>query len=55
MSSCAVRIALAALAGGAVWVRRRNEGVQAQVPNLSEGAQCDLEILWTREKSECLS
>ena len=34
-------IALAALAGGVVWLRQRNKALA--VPMLSEGAQCDLE------------
>ena len=34
-------IALAALAGGAVWLQRRNKTVP--IPVLAEGAQCDLE------------
>ena len=44
-------IALAALAGGAVWLRQRNKGVQAQVPNLSEGAKCDLESCGPAKKA----
>lgn len=36
-------IALAALAGGAVWLRQRRKRAQAHVPNLADGAQCDLE------------
>ena len=44
-------IALAALAGGAVWLRQRNRRVQAQVPNLSEGAKCDLESCGPAKKA----
>ena len=36
-------IALAALAGGAVWLRLRRKRTQAQVPDFAEGAQCDLD------------
>lgn len=36
-------IALAALAGGAVWLRQKRKQLRAQVPDLSEGARCDLQ------------
>ncbi len=45
-------IALAALAGGAVWLRQRSRRMQAQVPDLSEGAQCDLETCGPARKVE---
>lgn len=35
-------IALAALAGGAIWLRQYRRRQQAQVPNLTDGSQCDL-------------
>lgn len=35
-------IALAALAGGAIWLRQHRRRHQAQVPNLADGEQCDL-------------
>lgn len=35
-------IALAALAGGAIWLRQHRRRQQAQVPNLADGLQCDL-------------
>ena len=35
-------IALAALAGGAIWLRQQLRRRQGQVPNLSAGTQCDL-------------
>lgn len=44
-------IALGALAGGAVWLRQRNRRVKAQVSNLSEGAQCDLESCGSAKKA----
>lgn len=36
-------IALAVLAGGAVWLRQRSKRLRTQVPNLSGGPQCNLE------------
>lgn len=36
-------ITFAVLAGGAVWFRQRSKRMQAQIPDLSEGPQCDLE------------
>ncbi|MFN0114362.1 MAG: hypothetical protein ACKVPY_06765 [Paracoccaceae bacterium] len=35
-------IALAALAGGTVWLRQRRRRTQVQIPDLSAGARCDL-------------
>lgn len=35
-------IALAALAGGAIWLRQHRRRQQAQGPNLTDGTQCDL-------------
>ena len=36
-------IALAALAGGAVWLKLRRKRTQVQVSDFSEGAQCGLD------------
>lgn len=36
-------IALAAMAGSAVWVWQRPKRIQARVPDFAEGAQCDLD------------
>jgi hypothetical protein len=44
-------IALAVLAGGAVWLRQRSKRLRTQVPNLSEGAQCDLESCGPTKKA----
>lgn len=36
-------IALAAVAGGIVWLRQRRRRTQVHIPDLSAGVQCDLE------------
>ena len=44
-------IALAALAGGAVWLRQRRKQRQIQGPDLIDGAQCDLQTCGPKQKS----
>lgn len=36
-------IALAVIAGGAMWLRQQRKRRLVRVPNLADGAQCDLE------------
>ena len=44
-------IALAALAGGAVWLSQRRRRQRMQVPDLSEGAQCEMGACGPAQKS----
>ena len=45
-------IALAALAGGATWLRQHRRRQQARVPNLANGALCDLGSCGPANKGE---
>lgn len=44
-------IALAALAGGAVWLSQGRRRHRMQVPDLSEGARCDMDACGPAQKS----